>query len=128
MSSIPTSKGWVLYDDACGFCRRWMPFWAPVIRRRGYAMAPLQEAWVREKTGKGEAFLMEDLTLLFPDGRLIQGADVYRHLMSCIWWTYPLFLLASAPGLRGIFNWGYRTFARNRYRFSTACGLPGKHS
>ena len=128
MSPIPTSTGWVLYDDSCGFCRHWMPFWAPVIRRRGYDIAPLQEAWVREKTGRSEAFLLEDLTLLLSDGHLIRGADVYRYLMSCIWWTYPLYLLACTPGMREIFDWGYRTFARNRYLFSRACGLPGKNS
>jgi len=28
-----------------------------------------------------------------------------------------------APGLRNVFDWGYRTFAANRFRVSAACGL-----
>jgi hypothetical protein len=53
---------------------------------------------------------------------------VYRHLMRRIWWAYPLFLLTCTPGLRQIFDWGYRTFARNRFGFSSACGLAVRSS
>ncbi len=39
---------------------------------------------------------------------------------------YPFFLLSTAPVLRGVFDWSYRTFAKNRYHFSRACRLPGR--
>ena len=58
------------------------------------------------------------------DGRVTRGADVYRDVMRRIWWAYPLFLFSVAPGLRSLFDGGYRAFARNRHRFSRACGLP----
>ena len=119
-------QGWVLYDDSCGFCRRWIPFWGPTLRKRGFRIAPLQDSWVQGKFNISATELTEDLRLLFPDGRHIQGADVYRYVMSRIWWSYPLYLLASAPGLRRIFDWCYRMFATNRYRFSRACGLSGR--
>ncbi|MDB6025908.1 MAG: hypothetical protein JWM68_2131 [Verrucomicrobiales bacterium] len=67
--------------------------------------------------------LLDDLRLLLVDGVVVQGADVYRYLMRRIWWAYPLFLLACTPGLRQIFDGSYRAFARNRFRFSKACGL-----
>jgi predicted DCC family thiol-disulfide oxidoreductase YuxK len=118
-------EGWVLYDDSCGFCRRWVPFWAPTLRRHGYNIAPLQAPWVREKLNLSESLLIEDLRLLLSDGRVIQGADGYRHLMRRLWWTYPFYLLSTAPGFRKIFNRCYRIFARNRFRFSKACGLAG---
>ena len=35
-----STKGWVLYDDGCGFCREWVPFWAPTLRKRGFGIAP----------------------------------------------------------------------------------------
>lgn len=41
--------GWILYDDSCGFCRRWIPFWESALRRRGFSVAPFQAHWVREK-------------------------------------------------------------------------------
>ena len=55
------------------------------------------------------------------------GADVYRFVMRRLWWAYPLYLLSIVPGGRHLFDWGYRTFARNRLRVSSACRLdpPG---
>lgn len=117
-------RGWVLYDDACGFCRRWVPFWGPTLRRRGFAIAPLQSAWVRKALPGVGAELVDDLRLLLRDGSQVQGADVYRHVMRRIWWAWPFWLLACAPGLRRVFDAAYRAFADNRHRFSRACGLP----
>jgi predicted DCC family thiol-disulfide oxidoreductase YuxK len=118
-------QGWVLYDDACGFCRRWIPFWGPTLRRRGFDIAPLQSDWVREALPQLGAELVDDLRLLLADGSQVQGADVYRHVMRRISWARPLYLLACAPGLRRLFDAGYRAFATHRHRFSRACGLPG---
>ncbi len=118
-------REWVLYDDACGFCRKWVPFWEPTLRRRGFAIAPLQAPWVSSELGIAPEELASDLRLLRADGTAVQGADVYRHVMRRIWWALPLHWLASAPILRAVFDWGYRTFADNRYRFSRACRLPG---
>jgi hypothetical protein len=44
--------------------------------------------------------------------------------MRRIWWAYPLHLLSIASGLRRLFDYGYYSVARNRFRFSPACGLP----
>ena len=35
--------GWVLYDDACGFCRQWVPFWRETLSKRGFSIAPPAE-------------------------------------------------------------------------------------
>jgi predicted DCC family thiol-disulfide oxidoreductase YuxK len=119
----PQPLGWVLYDDSCGFCRRWVPFWADTLRKRGFAIAPLQSQWFREKMTGSEDDLLLDLRLLLADGRQVRGPNVYRHVMRRIWWAYPFYLLSIAPGLRSVFDWSYRTFARNRHRFSRACRL-----
>jgi predicted DCC family thiol-disulfide oxidoreductase YuxK len=115
--------GTVLYDDSCGFCRRWIPFWAKVLNRHHFDIATLQSPWTRAQLDLNEDVLA-DLRLLLPDGGQIQGADVYRHVMRRIWWAYPLYMLAILPVLRELFDWSYRTFARNRYRFSATCGMP----
>lgn len=128
--SQPT-RGWVLYDDSCGFCRRWMRYWSVTLRRRGYNTVPLQSTWVRQRLRLSDEELVHDLRLLLLDDTHIQGADVYRHVMRRIWWAYPLYLLASAPLLRRLFDLSYRTFATNRYRVSRSCGLadrPGSHA
>jgi hypothetical protein len=41
-----------------------------------------------------------------------------------IWWAYPLYLFSVTPGLRRLWDWGYRAFRDNRYHVSAACRLP----
>ena len=65
--------GWILYDDSCGFCRRWVPFWERTLQKRGFAIAPLQADWVTEKLQLNEDDLMQDLRLLLASGEKIQG-------------------------------------------------------
>lgn len=118
--------GWVLYDDSCEFCRRWVPFWEGTLRRRGFAIAPLQSDWVVERLGAPQDELLADLRLLMADGSQVRGADVYRVVLKRIWWAHPFYLLSIAPTLARIFDWSYRTFADNRYRISRACRMPAE--
>ena len=108
--------GWVLYDDACGFCRRWVPFWRVALRMRGFDIAPLQSEWARQRLNASDGEL--DLTLLLVGGRQVRGPDVYRYVMRRIWWAYPCYLLSCAPLLRRVFDRAYRAFAVNRRRCS----------
>lgn len=121
-----TVLGWILYDDSCGFCQRWIPFWQSALQRRGFSVAPLQADWVRAKFQLSESELLQDLRLLLADGSQIRGADVYRYATRRIWWAWPVYLFSITPGLRNVFDWGYRTFAANRFRVSSACGLDKK--
>ena len=121
-------KGWVLYDGDCGFCSRWVPHWSGVLGRRGFAIAPLQAAWVGETMQMSIEELSTDVRLLFAAGEHLKGADVYRYLMRRIWWATPLWALAALPGLRLLFDAAYRRFADNRYRISRTCHMPVKPS
>lgn len=118
-------RGCVLYDDSCGFCRRWVPFWEKTLRRRGFCIAPIQSGWVGQTVGLSKEALLGDIRLLLAGGGQAVGAGVYRHVMRRIWWAYPLYLFSVLPGLGVLFDWGYRVFANHRHRFSRACGLPG---
>ena len=118
-------RGWVLYDDHCGICRRWVPFWASTLRSVGLAIAPLQSPWIEARLRLAPDVVMADLRLLLADGRQIIGADVYRDVMRSLWWAYPLYLLSIAPGLRWVFNRAYRAFADHRRELSEMCHLPG---
>jgi predicted DCC family thiol-disulfide oxidoreductase YuxK len=116
--------GWVLYDDACGFCREWIPFWGPTLHRVGLEIAPLQAPWVGERLNLSPAELVFDIRLLFADGRHLAGAEVYRYAVQQIWWAYPLYLFSVTPGLRWLWDWGYGAFRDHRHQISAACGLP----
>lgn len=125
MSAPPDDRrGWILYDGSCGFCSKWVPFWSSTLARQGLGFAPLQEAWVAEQVDLPPEELVEDLRLLLASGELVSGAEVYRHVMRRAWWLLPFYALSALPGLRQVFDWGYRTFADHRYEVSAACRLP----
>jgi predicted DCC family thiol-disulfide oxidoreductase YuxK len=117
--------GWVLYDDDCGFCRQWIPFWKNTLRKRGFEIVPLQEEWVRRELRLDETELLRDLRILLVNGTQLQGADAYRFAIKRIWWTYPLYLFSITPLLRRFFDRGYRTIAHYRYHISRGCNLSG---
>jgi predicted DCC family thiol-disulfide oxidoreductase YuxK len=119
----PQPAGWILYDDSCGVCRRWVPFWEKTLRRRGFEIAPLQAAWVREKLRLNETELLQDLRLLLASGELVSGADAYRYALRRIWWAWPVYLFSIAPPGKTLFNFCYRKFAARRFQISQACGL-----
>lgn len=131
--AVRVPEGWLLYDADCGVCARWVPCWAPTLARLGLAIAPLQAPWVAARTRAAPAALARDIRLLLADGRELVGADVYRYVLRRLWWAYPLYLLAVAPGLRRLVDRSYRAFADRRLRISAACGLrppavPGTYS
>jgi predicted DCC family thiol-disulfide oxidoreductase YuxK len=120
---METGRGWVFYDGTCGICGRWGPRWTPWLAARGLAVAPLQEAWVGERTGLTRSQLLADITLLLSDGTTWRGADVYRYLMRSSPWTRPVAWLVGLPPFRQLFDAAYRAFARHRYAVSRVCRL-----
>ena len=118
--------GWVLYDDSCGFCRRWVPFWEGTLAKRGLSIAPLQSDWVAARIGASPEDLLADLRLVLADGSQVRGADVYRVVMKRIWWAYPFYVLSIAPILARVFDWSYRKFADNRFLVSRTCRLSAR--
>ncbi|HEX7615166.1 MAG TPA: DUF393 domain-containing protein [Thermoanaerobaculia bacterium] len=125
--TVPAYSAWVLYDGACGFCSRWVPFWKKTLAKRGIGIASLQEPWVTERLsarGVPAENLLDDLRILVAEtGDVIPGADAYRFAFRRIWWARPLYMLSVTPGVRDLFDFGYRTFAENRYRVSKACRI-----
>lgn len=124
-SAMPaaTPNGWVLYDGNCGICYRLAKQWESTLRRAGFALAPLQAEWVRERLGWNEQDLLRDILLLQPPASILRGADVYLHAMRHIWWLAPLGALLRLPGLYQLTKFCYRKFADNRHRISRTCGL-----
>lgn len=116
-------NGWVLFDRACGICSRWIPFWAPTLRRIGLETVPLQTDWVRERTGMSDEELLRDIRVLLDDGTVISGADAYFYCMKRIWWAWPSYVLFRLPMLNSVFRLCYRSFAKNRYKISRVCHL-----
>ena len=116
-------QAWVLFDGACGFCSRWVPFWGRLLAAHGVGIARLQERWVADRLSVPTELLLRDLLVIQSTGTIHRGAGAYRFVFRRIPWAWPFHLVAQIPVGREIFNGAYRAFARNRHRFSTACGL-----
>jgi hypothetical protein len=65
--------------------------------------------------------------LLLSDGKQFVGADGYRYLMKRVWWAVPLYAISVLPVFRWLFDWSYRTFAKNRHRISRTCRIPARN-
>ena len=107
----------------CGFCSRWVKYWAGTLGRRGFEIASLDEPWVAERIKMPHEELLTDIRLLTADGQLISGADVYLYVTRRIWWAWAFYAIFSLPGFNRLIHVGYRWFARNRYCVSHACKL-----
>lgn len=117
----PSASGWVLYDGECAFCIRWIHFWLPVLRRRGFEAETLQADWVPDALNLRRADVLKDIRLLTASGEQYAGADVYLHLAKKIWWAWPFGLLFSLPGFNQLMWAGYRSFAAHRLCVSGYC-------
>jgi predicted DCC family thiol-disulfide oxidoreductase YuxK len=123
---LVTQAGVVLYDGECGFCSRWVQYWATTLARRGFQIASLDEPWVSEKITMPREELFTDIRLLTTNGQLISGANVYLYVTRKIWWAWPFYAVFSLPGFNWLIHFGYSWFARNRHRISRACRIPSQ--
>ena len=100
------------------------------LARHGFGVAALQDPRVSERldaAGVPADAQLDDFRILVDGtGQVVTGANAYRWLFRRIWWAKPLWLLSVTPGLRMLFDAGYRTFAENRYRVSRACRIEGR--
>ncbi len=117
-------KGWVLYDGDCGMCTALAKRVSPLLARRDYALAPLQEQWVRSKLALPEDELLNEMRVLTPEGALIGGADAVVFLASRIWWSLPFAMAARFPGVMPVLRAGYRWVAENRGCRHGSCRRP----
>jgi predicted DCC family thiol-disulfide oxidoreductase YuxK len=111
---IPAAAGWVLYDGDCAFCVRWLHFWSPVLRRRGFEIDLLQADSTPGALGMPRDETLRDIRLLTVAGETCAGADVYLYVARRIWWAWPFGLLFGLPGFNLLIWAGYRWFATNR--------------
>ena len=78
--------------------------------------------------GLSMAQLMDRIHGRVADGTPVEGVEVFRQLYSAIGLGL-LVLLTRLPGISHLLEWGYRTFARNRLKWtgrcvSDVCALP----
>jgi predicted DCC family thiol-disulfide oxidoreductase YuxK len=108
------AKGWLFFDAECGFCTRFSQWVAPILARRGFAVAPLQDPRVSALLGMPRQELLRELRFLLQDGAQYGGADAVLALAREIWWGRPLVWVSKLPGMMKLLHVGYRWVAGRR--------------
>jgi predicted DCC family thiol-disulfide oxidoreductase YuxK len=115
------AKGWLFFDAECGFCIRIARWLTPILERRGFGVAPLQDPRVGELLGMARQELLLELRFLLSDGRQFGGADAVVAVAREIWWAKPLPWLCTLPGVLQLLHEGYRWVAARRSCSASAC-------
>jgi predicted DCC family thiol-disulfide oxidoreductase YuxK len=111
----------VFFDGDCPLCRREMGWIRRLDRRHrihftdiaapGFDGGATDIAWQT---------LMDRIHARLPDGRMIEGVEVFRRIYTALGFG-PLVALTRLPGIRQMLDLAYRWFARNRLRLTGRC-------
>jgi predicted DCC family thiol-disulfide oxidoreductase YuxK len=115
------ARGWLFFDAECKFCTRIARWLAPILERRGMALAPLQDPRVGDLLGLSREELMLEMQFLLSDGSRFGGADAAVALAREIWWAWPLVWVSRIPGMMEILRKGYRWIAGRRSCAAISC-------
>ena len=115
------ARGWLFFDAECKFCTRIARWLAPILEKRGMALAPLQDPRVGALMGLPREELMREMQFLLSDGSRFVGADAAVALAHEIWWWRPLVWISKIPGMMEILRKGYRWIAGRRSCVAEAC-------
>ncbi|MGA2422052.1 MAG: DUF393 domain-containing protein [Candidatus Acidiferrum sp.] len=108
------ARGFLFFDADCKFCTKIARAIAPILERRGLALAPLQDPRVAALLGLTHENVLREIHLLMADGQQHGGADAVVGLAAQIWWATPLVWVAKIPGMMTVLRAGYRAIAANR--------------
>ena len=117
------ARGWLFFDAECKFCTRIACWLAPILERRGLAVAPLQDPRVGALLGLPRADLMREMRFLLSDGSQSGGADAAVALAREIWWARPLVWISRLPRIMKTLRSTYGWIAARRDCAATSCPL-----
>jgi predicted DCC family thiol-disulfide oxidoreductase YuxK len=108
------ARGWLFFDADCRFCTRIARWLLPILEKRGFAVAPLQDRRVGALLGLSRTQLLSEMRFLLSDGSQYGGADAVIAIAREIWWAQPVVWLARIPGVTAALHRGYRWIAEHR--------------
>jgi predicted DCC family thiol-disulfide oxidoreductase YuxK len=120
------ARGWLFYDAECGFCTKLARLVAPILAKRGFALAPLQDSRVAGLLGLSPSELLREIQLVSENGQQCGGADATVALAREIWWAAPLVWFSKLPGAMRVLRGGYGWVAAHRKCAGTKCSATRK--
>ncbi len=116
MTESPPSPTLVLWDGACGFCRRCVAWMERRDRAGRFQALPYQEAPSPPMTPALAEACDRAVHVLLPDGRLLRAGRAVLHVLGRLGLPGTR-LLALPPFIWGV-ELAYWVVARNRLAFS----------
>jgi predicted DCC family thiol-disulfide oxidoreductase YuxK len=111
----------VFFDGHCPICRREVRWLRRLDRRARLRFTDIAAPGFDAKTtGIPWTTLMERIHARLPDGRIIEGMEVFRRLYAAVGFG-PLVALTRLPGIKQLLDLAYLWFARNRLRLTGRC-------
>ena len=119
-----TAQTWRIeayFDGACPLCVREMRALQRLDRGRGrIRFVDLTSPEFVVPPERTFADIMDRIHGRLPDGRLVEGVEVFRQLYAAVGFG-PLVWVTRVPGLSHLLDLGYRWFAKNRLRLTGRC-------
>jgi predicted DCC family thiol-disulfide oxidoreductase YuxK len=119
ITDINARTGLIFYDGECALCAGWARRFERELRAAGFGLATLPN----RQAGAAVA----EMVVLTPEGRRFGGADAIVQIARRLWWAWPLFALAHAPGAMPALHAAYRRLAANRHCLGGACRVTRSH-
>jgi predicted DCC family thiol-disulfide oxidoreductase YuxK len=111
----------VFFDGDCPLCMREIALLRRLDRRGRLRFTDIAApGFDPASTGKTYAQLMDVIYGRMPDGRLVEGVEVFRQLYAAVG-LGPLVSLTRLPGVSHLLDVAYRLFAKNRLRLTGRC-------
>jgi predicted DCC family thiol-disulfide oxidoreductase YuxK len=111
----------IFYDGECPLCAREVNMLRRLDRRTRILLTDIAApGFDASALGLTQAALMDSIHGRLPDGRLIEGVEVFRRAYQAIG-LRPLVALTRLPGVRQSLDAAYRVFAKNRLRLTGRC-------
>jgi predicted DCC family thiol-disulfide oxidoreductase YuxK len=116
-----SAAGWeleILYDGDCPLCSREIAGLRRLDRKGRLSFVDIAPSgFDPSRYGLDRAAVMGRIHAVLPDGRMVEGMEVFRRAYGAVglgWLLAP----SRWPGLRRVFDAAYRVFARNRLRWT----------
>ena len=111
----------VFYDGACPLCMREVRMLDWLDRKARIRFTDIaNEGFDAGTVGLSYGALMDRIHGRLPDGRLIEGVEVFRRLYAAVGFA-PIVALTRLPGVSQALDLAYTLFAKNRLKLTGRC-------
>jgi len=111
----------VFFDGDCPLCIREINMLRRLDKKSKIKFTDIAGQDFYDKRGTPEwQALMDKINGKLPDGTMIEGVEVFRHLYTAVGFGW-IVKVTRWPGISHLLDWGYKIFAKNRLKWTGRC-------